>query len=113
MKNIKTFEGFFDFFKRKEKKVLQDKLYDEISAQEFAQILDTHENEEVTDSEQKILKKYYKYTNIDIYKLTDEWFLVMIYIKGLLMYFRCDTFDGLIQFLDEKSDLLKKNILGN
>jgi hypothetical protein len=116
MNYIKTFEGFFsNLFRKKEdtKRENTEILYSEISKQEFAKTLDNHENDNMTSSENSFLRKYNKYRNMDIYKLTDEWFLVMIWVKGLPIYFKCDTFEGLKQLLVENSEILKTNILGN
>jgi len=122
MENIKTFEGFFsNLFRKKEatKRENTEILYSEISKQEFAKTLDNYENDNMSSSENSFLKKYNKYRNMDIYKLTDEWFLVMIWIKprvnipSLPIYFKCDTFEGLKQLLAENIKILKTNILGN
>jgi len=110
MKYIKTFEGLFtNLFKKKPVEI----LYNEITSEDFAETFSNHNREELTNFEKNKLNRYNKYGNIDIYKLDDEWFLIMIWVEGLPKYYKCDTFEGLLQFLEEKKNILKTNILGN
>mgnify|MGYP003490604137 CR=1 FL=1 len=115
MKNIKTFEGFFDFLKKKEKKVITDKLYEsmERGSKEIISFFDNHSLEDDTEKEKDILRKYRKYKNIEINKFTDEYFTVVIYIQSEPLYFKCDTIDGVLQCLDDNKHLKKDNLLGN
>ena len=129
MKSIKTFEGFFDFLKKKEKRVITDKLYEPMNepGNEDTRILgtqhhvyngittsgrsffDNHSLEEETEKERSILSKYRKYKNIDIMKFNDDWFTVIInrvvYGDSSPLYFNCDTIDGVIQCLDDNKEL--------
>ena len=133
MKSIKTFEGFFDFLKKKEKRVITDKLYEPMNepGNEDTRILgtqhhvyngittsgrsffDNHSLEDDTEKEKDILRKYRKYKNIEINKFTDEYFTVVIYIQSEPLYFKCDTIDGVLQCLDDNKHLKKDNLLGN
>ena len=110
MRYIKTFEGFFDFLKKKPiVKNNNEVLYSEVSRQEFESTLDNHKNDDLTKSEKSFLNKYNKYRNMDIYKLTDEWFLVSINHHNIstiggIKFFKCDTFEGLVQCLDDNKE---------
>ncbi len=110
MKNIKTFEGFFDFLKKKPDKKITDKLYEPMEpGSEVESFFDNHSLETETKKEKDILKEYRKYKNITIKKFTDEYFTVVIFINQYKpLCFKCDTIDGVVQCLDDnKSSLFK------
>lgn len=110
MRYIKTFEGFFDFLKKKEKKVITDKLYEPMKpGSEVESFFDNHSLETETKKEKDILREYRKYKNIKINKFTDEYFTVVIFINQYKpLCFKCDTIDGVVQCLDDnKSSLFK------
>jgi hypothetical protein len=118
MKNIKTFEGFFNYLYKDIKKKSTDILYNRIypGTEETITFFDRHSMEQETEKEKGILSKYRKFKNVDIMKFNDEWFSVMIYLNRSpvgTMYFKCDTIEGVIQCLDDNKQFFKQNILGD
>ena len=143
MKHIKTYEGLFDFFRKKPiesplPKV--DVLYEPIEASYMVEYEDNHQTMPFTKSESdyimglaksssdvvynsgdgfsanhyrlkigKYHPRFYSVLEFIIRKYDDEWFFVTIYdprIKGYekYKYYKCDTFDGVKQLLDNSNN---------
>lgn len=49
--------------------------------------------------------------NISIYKYEDDWFYVKYHFNDIYSFYKCDQFDGLIQFLVHKKIIDKRNVL--
>ncbi len=119
MRYIKTFEGLFDFFKKKNKKELfrspKEILYSELNNYDFNEFANNHDSEKFSKKEIDYLYKVDKYAKLvsnsqfhiqkmnkdfSIYKYQDEYFLILLgrLKKYEWNYYKCDSFDGVIQF---------------
>jgi len=137
MKHIKTYEGLFDFFRKKpiESPPMIDTLYDPMEVPYMVEYEENHKTVPFTKSESDYLMGLVKYPSDVVYnsghkfsanhyrvkinhkefiirKYDDEWFFVTIHyskIKDInwrdeYKYYKCDTFDGVKQLLDNSNN---------